>query len=77
MLSLIQIKYIHQCQNTDHVYAIVRTSLQVTHMVRAGDLVPAGTVLVTPALAGSMTIETNSFETTDFYNAPSTSLWET
>jgi len=46
-------------------------------MVRAGDLVPAGTVLVTPALAGSMTIETNSFETTDFYNAPSTSLWET
>jgi len=27
MLPLIQIKYIHQCENTDHVYAIVRTSL--------------------------------------------------
>jgi len=27
MLPLMQIKYIHQCENTDHVYAIVRTSL--------------------------------------------------
>jgi len=47
MLSLIQIKYIHQCENTDHVYAIVRTSPLATHVVRAGDLVPVGTVLVT------------------------------
>ena len=50
MLSLLQIKYIHQCENTDHVYAIVKTSLRVTHMLRVGGLVPAGTMLVTPAL---------------------------
>ena len=29
MLS-IKIEYIHQCENTDHVYAIVRTSPQAT-----------------------------------------------
>ena len=47
MLSLMQIKYIHQCENTDHVYAIVRTSPLATHMVRAG------TVLVTPTVNSS------------------------
>jgi len=35
-------------QDIDHVYAIVRTSR--THMVRTDDLVPAGTMLVTPVL---------------------------
>jgi len=48
MLSLIKIKYIHQCEDTDHVYAIVRT--RPTHAVRADDLVPADTMLVTPDL---------------------------
>ena len=43
-------KDIHPCENTDHVYAIVRTSPQATNDVRAGDLVPAGTILVTPAI---------------------------
>jgi len=36
---------------TDHVYAIVRTRPRATHVVRAGDLAPAGTMLVTPVLA--------------------------
>jgi len=39
-LSFIKIKDIHQSEDTDHVYAIVRTSSWVTHEVRAGDLVP-------------------------------------
>jgi len=49
MLS-IKIKDIHQCRDTKHVYAIVRTSPRATHVVRVGDLVPAGTMLVTPVL---------------------------
>jgi len=47
MLSLIKIKDIHQCEDTAHVYAIVRTGPRATHIVRAGDLVSAGTMLVT------------------------------
>jgi len=51
MLSLIiKIKDICQCEDTDHVYAAVRTGPWATHMVRTGDLVPAGTMLVTPGL---------------------------
>jgi len=47
MLS-INIKDSHQCEDT-YVYAIVRTSPQVTHVVHAGDLlVLAGTMLMTP-----------------------------
>jgi len=34
--------------STDHDYAILRTSPQEAHMVDAGDLMPAGTRLVTP-----------------------------
>jgi len=49
VLSLI-IKDAHQCQDTDHAYVIVRTSPRATHMVRAGDLLPEGTTLVTVAL---------------------------
>ena len=49
-MSSIKIKDIHQCQDTKHVYAIVRTSPRATHVVRAGDLVPAGTMMVTLAL---------------------------
>ena len=41
MLSLINIKDIHQCEDIGHVYAIVRISPRATHVVRAGDLVPA------------------------------------
>ena len=49
MLSLlIKIKDIYQREDTDHVYAIVKTGPLATHVVRAGDLVPAGTMLVTP-----------------------------
>jgi len=50
MLSLIKIKDIHQCKDTDPVYAVVRTSPRATHMVRVGDLAPAGGMLVTPCL---------------------------
>jgi len=35
---------------SDHVYAIVRTSSRVTHVVHEGVLVPAGTRLVAPGL---------------------------
>jgi len=37
---------------TDHVYALVRTSPWATHVFHAGDLVLAGTRLVTPDLQG-------------------------
>ena len=52
MLSLItvKIKDIYQCEDTDRVYASVRTGPWATHEVRTGDLVPAGTMLVTPGL---------------------------
>jgi len=53
MLSLIKIKDIHQCEDTDHVYVIFRTSPRETHIVRAGNLVPAYTMLVTPATGKS------------------------
>jgi len=41
MLSLIKIKDIHQYQDTDHVYAIVRTGPRGTHVVHASHLAPA------------------------------------
>jgi len=44
---LIKIKDIHQCEDTD---AIVRTGPRATYVVRAGDLVPEGTMLMTPGL---------------------------
>jgi len=51
MLSLIiKFKDIYQCEDTDHVYAVVRTGPWATYMVRTDDLVPAGTMLVTPRL---------------------------
>jgi len=50
MLSLIKIEDIHQCEDPDHVYAIVWTSPRATHVVQACDLMPAGTMLVTTAL---------------------------
>jgi len=58
MLSLIKIKYnIHQCEDTDRVYAIVRTSLwPATHVVLAGDLLPSGTMSVTPAVHVTITV---------------------
>jgi len=56
MLSLI-IKNIHQCEDTDHVYVIFRTSPRATHMVRAGDLVPVGTTLVTLSYSDTLTLK--------------------
>jgi len=51
MLSLIiKIKDIYQSEDTDRVYAIVRTGPWAIHVVRMGDLVPGGTMLVTPDL---------------------------
>jgi len=49
MLSL-TIKDIPQCEETDRVYVIFRTSPRATEMGCAGDLVPAGTMLVTPGI---------------------------
>jgi len=43
-------KDIHQCEDTDYVYVIVRTSPRATNEVRSGDLVLTGTMLVTPDL---------------------------
>jgi len=54
MSSLIKIKDIYQCEDTDHVCAIVRTGPGAIHVVRAGDLAPAGTMLVTPGLNSSV-----------------------
>jgi len=42
--------HIHLCEDTDHVDTIIRTDPRATHVVATGDLVPAGTMLVTPAL---------------------------
>jgi len=53
MLS-IKIKDIHLCQDIEHVYAIVRISPWVTHVLRAGDLVPVGTMLVTSGTMGTV-----------------------
>jgi len=47
---IIKIKHIYQCEDADRVYAVFRTSLWATHVVRTGDLVPTGTMLVTPGL---------------------------
>jgi len=49
-LSSIKIKGLYPCQDIEHVYAMVRTSPRTTNVVRAGDQVPAGTMLVTPAI---------------------------
>jgi len=49
MLLLIKINNIHLCEDTFHVAAILRTTPQATHVVRAGDLLPVGTMLVTLA----------------------------
>jgi len=57
MLSLIKINDIHQCQDTDHVYAIVRTVLRAIHMVCAADLAPTGTMLGTPTIDGSISLK--------------------
>jgi len=43
----IKIKDINQCEDADHIYAIVGTSPRATKVVRVGDLLPAGTMLVT------------------------------
>jgi len=37
-------------EDPGHISAIVRTGPRSIHVVRAGDLVPAGTMLVTPVL---------------------------
>jgi len=51
MLSLIiKIKDVCQCEDTDRVYAIVRPGPWATHVVPTGDLMPVGTMLVTPGL---------------------------
>jgi len=50
IMSSIKTKDIHQWKDTDHVYAIVTSSPRATHVVRTGDLAPAGTMLVTPVL---------------------------
>jgi len=47
---IIKIKHIYQCEDADRVYAVFRTSLWATHVVRTGDLVPTDTMLVTPGL---------------------------
>ena len=43
--------YVNQSEDIDHANVIFRTGPRVTYVVLAGDLVPAGTMLVTPALS--------------------------
>jgi len=51
MLSLIlKIRDIYQCEDSNNAYAVVRTSLWVTHMVHTSNMVPSGTMLVSPGL---------------------------
>jgi len=51
MLSLkIKIKDIHHCKETDHRLCYCQSRPWATNMVHTGDLVPAGTMLVTPGL---------------------------
>jgi len=40
----------HLCEATGHANAIFRTGPRAAHVVLAGDLVPADTMLVTPAV---------------------------
>jgi len=42
---------IRKCEDIDHANVIFRTGPRAIYMVLAGDLVPAGTTLVTPDLA--------------------------
>jgi len=49
MLSLMM----STCDDTRHLNAIFKTGPRATNVVLAGDLVPAGAVLVTPALETS------------------------
>lgn len=46
-----KINDINLCENTDDVNIVFRTGPQATHLVCAGNLVPAGTMLVTPHYA--------------------------
>jgi len=41
---------IRKCEEIDHANVIFRTGPRATYMVLVGDLVPAGTALVTPGL---------------------------
>ena len=50
MLLVKKINGILLCEDIDHANAIFRTGSRTTHVVRAGDLVPTGTMLVTPGL---------------------------
>jgi len=50
MLLLIKFNDINLHEGTYHVADIFRTGPRATHMVRAGNVVPAGTMLVAPDL---------------------------
>jgi len=45
---------VNLCDDTHHLNDIFKTGPRATNVVFAGDLVPTGTVLVTPALVFSM-----------------------
>ena len=48
--SVILVLIFLKCEDIDHANIIFRTGPRATYMVLAGDSVPAGTTLVTPAL---------------------------
>jgi len=50
IMLLLTIKNIHLCEDSDHVNAMFSTDTQLTHMVFTVDLVPVGTIFVTPGL---------------------------
>jgi len=48
--SIILVLIFVNCEDIDHANVIFKTILRATYMVLVGDLVPAGTMLGTPAL---------------------------
>jgi len=58
--SIILVLKIRKCEDIDHANVIFRTGPRATYMVLAGDLVPAGTALVTPGLTRQL--QTNFIE---------------
>ena len=49
LIMLLLIDDIHLCEDIAYVTGIFRIGPRATHVVLVGDLVPAGTMLVTPA----------------------------
>ena len=54
LLILTVINNVNLCDDSHHLNGIFKTGQRAANVALAGDLVPAGTVLVTPGLHGSV-----------------------